>query len=113
MVIRLTLNWTEWAETRIRARFRNDCNCLEGIGQVVGASGFEPPTSWSRIIARKIYRVESASDSEQLPPYSGYSLGYVIMLGILAPFPPDPRSVIFVEYFSVIPGRSDRHGVLE
>ena len=26
------LNWSEWTETRIRARFRNGCNCLKEIG---------------------------------------------------------------------------------
>lgn len=25
------LNWTEWTEKRIRARFRNGCNCLKRI----------------------------------------------------------------------------------
>ena len=41
------------------------------LKEVVGASGFEPPTSWSRTVKmklQKIYCVESALVSVQLPP---------------------------------------------
>ena len=44
-------------------------------GKVVGASGFEPPTSWSRIVTAHLDRLAIQSDTEDMESTEANRLG--------------------------------------